>query len=128
VSQAFRAQQLQLQRVCSEVLTRSFMERLCGAMAAVMASAVSVSSRALAGMLSENLAPIRRTWYHSESLWRLRLAVAAVSLSSACHESSESAGGCRLLNAKEHRRTHAPAKKKLTSPVLRPCNSSSEAS
>ena len=94
-----------------------------------MASAVSVSSRALAGMLSQNLTLLfRRTWYHSESLWRLRVAVACGSLSSACHESSESAGGATSLRVKATRRTHAPAQKKLTSPVLRPCSSSSEAS
>jgi len=97
-------------------------------MAAMMESAVSVSSRALAGMLSGNLAPTRRTWYHRESLARLRMAVAAGSLSSACHEANESVGGSSLHSAKDTRRTHAPAKKKLTSPLLRPCNSSSEAS
>jgi hypothetical protein len=61
----------------------------CGAMAPTTASAVSVSSRALVGTLSQKAAPPRRTWYHSESACLHSRAVSSVCASSCCQSASD---------------------------------------
>lgn len=100
---------------------------LCGAIAAVMASAVSVSSLALVGTLSQKAGPPRRTWYHSESLWRLRRAVSGVRASSRCQLISDS-GGAMLLCSNAACSTQAPANTKLVELEERPYCSTSSAS